>query len=121
MGAFSIRDQVTGWLVNAIAAEAGIGGEDFGYEVTCQFQVTPKGNAPVWGLLMTLRHPLLGQPALGASVTVNANVPDERGVREFAASSVKLLRKSFEDAKKQVFAKGNGHGEVPAGLRSPLL
>lgn len=121
MAAFSISERVTGWITDVIKAETALSGEEFGYEVTALFQPTPQGNVVAWFLLMTLRSPLLGQDALGASTVVTANVPNEAGVREFATTSAELLRKQFEDVKARAFAKGNGHGDLPAGLRGKLL
>jgi hypothetical protein len=121
MAAYSISERVTGWLADALAKETALSGEEFGYEVTALFQPTPQGNVVAWFLLMTLRSPLLGQDALGASTVVTANMPAEAGVREFATTSAELLRKSFDDVKARTFAKGNGHSDLPAGLRGKLL
>jgi len=116
MAAFSITERVAGWITDVIKAQTTLSGEEFGYQVTAGFAMTPQGTTISWLLLMTLRHPLLGQDALGASTVITANQPSEAGVREFATTSVELLRKSFEDAKTKAFAKGNGHSDLPAGL-----
>lgn len=122
MAAYSIPDIIGEWIASEIDDLTVIAGEEFGHAVTMLPVPQPGGaSAITWMMLITLRHPLLGHDHLGSTSRITANMPAEKAVREFARTAVELLRQGFEQEKARIFAKSNGHGTLPAGLKGKSL
>jgi hypothetical protein len=119
MAVFSIHDRVTGWVDDQLAAEDPLDADEWGRHLTMLAVQTPKGDAIVWVLLVTMRGPFLGQDPIGSTSKFQANVPPEAGVRAAVTRAVESLRKAFEIKKREGFTPGNGH--KPAGLPPGLM
>lgn len=122
MAIFSIEERVTGWVDDQLAKEDPLGADEWGRHVTMGAMQTPKGDAILWVILITLRSPWLGQDSLGTTTKIPANIPNETVVRNHVTRAVENLRKAFETKKAEGFPKGNGHGQgLPPGLAGKRL
>jgi hypothetical protein len=122
MGAYSIADQIASWLADELAETSTITGEVFGYAVTMMPVPTPKGDAIIWAILVTLRSPYLGADHLGSGTKLQANNPPESAVRHAARQSAEALRAAFEQAKQDgLKAAANGTRQLPEGLKGLKL
>jgi hypothetical protein len=122
MSAYSVSaDRIGAWIADELDAQSAFSGDEFGYGITMIPVPQPRGTAITWFVLVTLRHPLLGHDALGASSQIQANEPGEAQVREVARESAASLRTAYANAKKDIISKGNGHSELPAALKGLQL
>lgn len=96
MTAVRTSELLATWVASEIEAQAL--GEDFGYETSWRLARTPQG-APVmsYDVVVTLRHPLLGQHPLTAHAPVPAQAVIEATVREVVAGMMALLRTQHRD------------------------
>jgi hypothetical protein len=115
---FSIADRVTGWMADQLAKEDPLGGDDWGFAAALHLQDTPKGPQTSWRLLMTLRAPFLGQPPIGASIGLIADMPPEQAVRHFVTKMTGDLRAEFERRKgNMVNAPGLNLPGLPGAMK----
>jgi hypothetical protein len=121
MTAFSIHGRIADWVATELETESVVSGEEFGYGITMAVVQSPRGEAIVWVILVTLRSPYLGQDAIGCTGKLQANAPAESAVRQSARSSAAKLRENFEALKRAGFPKGNGRGALPPGLAGKRL
>lgn len=123
MTAFSIPGRISEWAADELEAGSTVSGEELGHSVTMAIVPSPRGEAIVWVILVTLRSPYLGQDAIGCTGKIQANAPAESAVRESVRSSAAKLRENFEALKRDGFAKGNGHSKagLPPGLTGKRL
>jgi hypothetical protein len=116
MTAFSIQDRITGWMADQIGKEDPLDGDDFGYHATMAAMQTPKGDAIIWIILVTLRAPFLGQQPIGATGKLQGNTPSEAAVRQIVTKLVTDLRQEHQ-RQKTAMIKAPGLG-LPGGLSS---
>lgn len=123
MAVFSIHERITGWVTDQLEKEDPLGGDEFGQHVTMGAMQTPKGDAILWVILITVHAPYLGQDAIGSTTKIQANIPPEQAVRAGVKRSVEGLRKAFEIQQKAGFPQVNGHSQagLPPGLMGRKL
>jgi hypothetical protein len=121
MTAFSIHGRIADWVATELETESLVSGEEFGYEITMGAVQSPRGEAIVWVILVTLRSPYLGQDAIGCTGRLQANAPAESAVRQQVRNSAAKLRENFEAIKAAGFPKSNGRAGLPPGLAGKRL
>lgn len=122
MTVFSISRRITAWVDDELDEASRLSGEEFGREVSMTAGTTPKGDAIIWLILVTLRSPFLGEPPIGSLGKIQGNFPSEPVVRHTVRSSAESVRKEFERKQSEGLPQGNGHGhDLPPGLRGLKL
>jgi len=118
MGATRHGDRIAGWVAGAIAKSCM--GQDFGYDV--RFDAGRlAGNGPAAGklsinytVIVTLRHPLFGQPPFAGSFTIPVeHLENEQLVTSTAAQAVLQLGKLHKDTLDAIKNGGPAKLQVP--------
>lgn len=114
MAAYDISERIRSWVAAAIAQTCM--GQEFGYDVRFDAGSVPgvPGTVVNYTVVITLRHPLLGQPPFAGTFTVPVErLGDEQLVRSTAQQAVLQLGKLHKDTLDAVKHGGPAKLQVP--------
>lgn len=120
MAPFSIRDRIAGWVSDEIASHPAAVSGEWGYEVAMTASKAIGGDSIGWVILVTLRSPLIGKDALGASTHAMVNVPSESAVRTAVDQAVSALRAKYDQTVTEAHETPAGRGALPVSMRGRL-
>jgi hypothetical protein len=120
MTSWAISDVAAEWIKDVLEEETRISGEQFRYSLSMGLMPTPKGDAVIWALLVTLPAPLLGGHDLAVTTKFQGSAPSESWVRKSVKDSVVLLRNAFRKTMAEATGQSNGSA-LPPGLRGMKL